>query len=79
MSDTLSELKHDHHPDHHVKPMQRTFSNTRMADMNDQPANLPRKISDYKMHCEYNPIPQAAPGASAAVGHNIAIAQHCAV
>ena len=23
------------------------------------------------MNCEYNPIPQAAPGASAAVGHNI--------
>ena len=54
-----------------AQPIPRTFSNTRMAELNESSTTVPRRFSDYKMNSEYNPIPQAAPGASAAVGHNI--------
>ena len=53
------------------RPIPRTFSNARMAELNESSTTVPRRMSDYKTNSEYNPIPQAAPGASAAVGHNI--------
>lgn len=54
-----------------VKPLTRNFSNARMADLADAATCISKKVCDYKTNSEYNPIPQAAPGASAAVGHNI--------
>ena len=49
-------------------PLTRTFSNARMAELNESSATIPRRMSDYKN--PNNPIPQAAPGV-ASVGHNI--------
>ena len=42
-----------------------------LADLADAATCISKKVCDYKTNSEYNPIPQAAPGASAAVGHNI--------
>lgn len=71
MSVSTSNHEQAHESQAITKPIRRTFSNAQMADVNDASSSLPRKCSDYKMNSEYNPIPQAAPGASAAVGHNI--------
>ena len=51
------------------RPIPRTFSNARMAELNESSTTVPRRMSEYKTNSEYNPIPQAAPGASA--HHNI--------
>ena len=42
-----------------AQPIPRTFSNTRMAELNESSTTVPRRFSDYKMNSEYNPIPQA--------------------
>ena len=70
MSTIPSKISPEPAPEAATKPLNRTFSNARMADL-DNPSINSRKICDYKSNSEYNPIPQAAPGASAAVGHNI--------
>lgn len=70
MSDFASKINLETLPDLPAKPIPRTFSNAKMAEV-DNPSMASRRICDYKSHSEYNPIPQAAPGASAAVGHNI--------
>jgi 6-phosphofructo-2-kinase len=54
-----------------VKPLTRNFSNARMADLADAATCISKKVCDNKSHNGWtNPIPQEAPGAKAAVGHN---------
>jgi predicted kinase len=52
-----------------IGKLTRSFSNAKMAELSEEhniTVSVPNKKSENKMMSEYNPIPQAAPGASAA-------------
>jgi hypothetical protein len=84
MSDSVTEVEEEKGagvalylpPESPNRTLKKTFSNMHMAEPDGThqtyvSSPIPRKASEYKLNTEYNPIPQAAPGASAAVGHKI--------
>ena len=56
--------------DSSAKPLTRTFSNARMAELNESSTTIPRRMSDFRTSNPNNPRPQAAPGV-ASVGHDV--------